>query len=85
MIFILITGILFLALLIGGINFNLHILSRQIDGLTIDIMKIKEDVEEIKKATGENAFEAMLDKPIPDKYKWNCTEDLYKFHGGQVR
>ena len=83
MIFILITGILFLALLIGGINFNLHVLSRQIDGLTIDIMKIKEDVEEIKKATGNNAFEAILDKPMLTKYM--CTEDLYKSHGGQLR
>lgn len=74
---------LILALCIGLTNRNVCIVSSQIDALQADLRKIKNDIEEIKKATGENAFEAMLDKPIPTKYM--CTEDLYKFHGGQVR
>lgn len=67
----LITGILALILFIGVVGLNLLLVSRQISALHIDIMKVKEDVEEIKKAAGDNAFEAMLDKPIPIKYKWS--------------
>ena len=67
----LITGILALTIFIGVVGLNLLLVSRQISALHIDTIKIKNDIEEIKKATGDNAFEAMLDKPIPIKYKWS--------------
>lgn len=70
-------------LLIGVVNRNLHTVSYQIQSLQMDIDKIKGDIEKVNKATKDNAFETMLDKPTPLKY-WD-TEALYKSHGGQVR
>ena len=67
----------------GFVNHNVCAVSYQLDELEIDIRKIKSDIEEIKKATGDNAFEAMLDKPIQPRYL--SPEDLYRSHGGQIR
>jgi hypothetical protein len=67
----------------AGLNRNICVVSDQIDALDVDIRKIKSDIEEIKKATGDNAFEAMLDKPIQPRYL--SPEDLYRSHGGQIR
>ena len=74
---------LILLIYMAGINRNICVVSDQLDALEIDMRKIKSDIEEIKKATGDNAFEAMLDKPIQPKYL--SPEDLYRSHGGQIR
>jgi hypothetical protein len=79
----------------AGINRNICVVSDQLDALAIDMRKIKSDIEEIKKATGDNAFEAMLDKPIDyqsnlsiyhrNQPKYLSPEDLYRSHGGQIK
>jgi hypothetical protein len=67
----------------AGLNRNICVVSDQLDALQVDITQSKSDIEEIKKATGDNAFEAMLDKPIQPRYL--SPEDLYRSHGGQIR
>lgn len=86
---------LILLIYMAGINRNICVVSDQLDALAIDMRKIKSDIEEIKKATGDNAFEAMLDKPIDYQSnlsiyhriqpKYLSPEDLYRSHGGQIR
>jgi len=83
MIFALVIGFTFLLFFMGRINMNICTVSDKLDALQGDITQIKSDIEEIKKATGDNAFEAMLDKPIQPKYL--SPEDLYRSHGGQIR
>ena len=78
-----IIGLVTLLMFGSVINRNLGYLSAQIDSIESDNRKIKSDIEEIKKATGDNAFEAMLDKPLPPKYL--DPEALYRSHGGQLR
>ena len=83
MIIVLMCCTLILLVYMAGLNRNICVVSDQIDALDVDIRKIKSDIEEIKKATGDNAFEAMLDKPIQPRYL--SPEDLYRSHGGQIR
>lgn len=81
--FEIVVGVLFILFFMGRININVCRVSDQIDALDVDIRKIKSDIEEIKKATGDNAFEAMLDKPIQPRYL--SPEDLYRSYGWQIR
>ena len=83
MTFALVIGFTFLLFFMGRINMNICTVSDQLDALQGDITQIKSDIEEIKKATGDNAFEAMLDKPIKPRYL--TSEELYKSFGGQIR
>ena len=95
MTFALVIGFTFLLVFMGRINMNICTVSDQLDALQGDITQIKSDIEEIKKATGDNAFEAMLDKPIDYQSnlsiyhriqpKYLSPEDLYRSHGGQIR
>ena len=74
---------LILLVYMAGLNRNICVVSDQLDALQVDITQSKSDIEEIKKATADNAFEAMLDKPIKPRYI--SPEDLYRSHGGQIR
>ena len=71
-------GLVTLLMFGSVINRNLGYLSAQIDSIESDNRKIKSDIEQMKKATQDNAFKAMEPKYLD-------PEALYKSHGGQVR
>lgn len=67
-------------------NHNVSQLNYQMDVCEQRLKEIQRDVKDIKEATGDNAFEAMLDKPIqPRRERFMSPKDLYRSHGGQVK